>query len=436
MLADRVDELLAGIHADYAPLINRGLLAKALAKIDELGDTNNIEPPPAKIFECLRGPGIDELNGFAIGQDPYPNDAVGLCFAKERAAGMPKSFAPVVACLTKQGLMTERGARCADLRAWRAQGMLLPNAALTTRRGTSKTHAAAWRPFVVDLFTAVCREAQARGRELFGLLWGGDARKLEPILTRHGHAAFVWTHPSPMADNSLPKDERFVNCTNFAEANAWLEERKRPPIVWDNQGTVVAFCDGSHSAMDRRAAFGVAIYGGHFATTTAKGLLEAAIYGPVDEKDPGRGFEVLATADHLPVTSQRAELLAAAWALQLLLRGGACGQTVLCSDSGYVVGTLNGWLAARRTKGTVHKLKNLDLIEVLEALFACLRARTSSLRLTHVPAHRPQLSATATPRQRLVWRGNDAADRLAKDARENAAALEIVAPLALGVLAP
>ena len=49
-----------------------------------------------------------------------------------------------------------------------------------------------------------------------------------------------------MADNALPKDERFVNCTNFAEANAWLEERKRGPIVWDNQGTVVAFCDGSH----------------------------------------------------------------------------------------------------------------------------------------------------------------------------------------------
>jgi hypothetical protein len=74
--------------------------------------------------------------------------------------------------------------------------------------------------------------------------------------------------------------------------------------------------------------------------------------------------------------------------------------------------TLVEWLPKRRASNTAHKLKNMDLIAIAEAMLA--RAREfARVEFVHVNSHRRAPAATAPARDRALWLGNALADSLA-----------------------
>jgi ribonuclease HI len=96
--------------------------------------------------------------------------------------------------------------------------------------------------------------------------------------------------------------------------------------------------------------------------------------------------------------------------------GGGGGGARLISDSRLLVETVENWLPARRKAGTAARLKNLDLLVILETLLAALRARAPAA-FSHVRAHRPRPAGpfrrAADLRALLEWQGNRRADALA-----------------------
>jgi len=464
-LLGKLKLILARVHPDFLALIDVEELKDVLSALDKTGD--EIEPPAELIFEWLRYTSLDRVLGMLCMQDPYPNDAIGLCCAKLRSCGLPQSFRPVVACLQRAGLMRARAGRHADLRPWAVQGLLMPNMALTTRRGESKAHFQIWKMFVTRLLTRIFAALQERRRgagAVFLLAWGGDAKGLTKIAEAHGAVVFSWSHPSPMSDNKQPEPKKFVNCDGFERANALMEEawlaaddRRVAPrrFVWDNMAPVVAFADGACRANGKkgaRAGFGVAIVGGQFRRTELWGAVEASEFALTlgargvswpspdlenHEMVSEKGYRVAVkvppfapTGAEARPSNNRGELLAFCWAAAALLAGWALGPVVIVSDSQISVRTFDEWLPARRKRGTERELKNYDLIEVADKLLSTLRQRAVKVTLLHVNAsHDGKLAEDAPARARLLWQGNDRADELAKAAVDCGVPIAVSSPL-------
>ena len=131
----------------WAPVV--GATAAATAERLALAEgPEGLSPPPALVWEALRFAPPEGVRVVVVGQDPYPDpaDACGLSFATPPGRPLPPSLRSVGAALARQGLLGGGAEGAAlpdgDLRAWAAQGVLLLNAAPTTRAGASRAHAA------------------------------------------------------------------------------------------------------------------------------------------------------------------------------------------------------------------------------------------------------------------------------------------------------
>jgi ribonuclease HI len=194
--------------------------------------------------------------------------------------------------------------------------------------------------------------------------------------------------------------------------------------------SVMAFSDGGcndNGKASASAAFAAVIAGGQFGRSEIRGTVEPFTYALVDTKKPSLGFR--ATEIGCTPTNNRAELLGICWMFLALLRGFAFGRVTAVSDSEISVKTLNEWLPQRRAgKKAKGELKNMDLLEIAEALFAALKEQTLSCDLEHTRSH-TQLAAGAGARERIIHGGNARADALATETLEDGAALEITSPL-------
>lgn len=419
-LAGRVSEITAGISPGFADLIDHTELKKVLKEIDQLGDTDNIEPPANLMFEWLRYFPPRKTVGCIIGQDPYPNDACGISFSKLAKHGMTKSFEPLVKCLEAQNLMKASiKNRHADLRPWVLQGLLMPNMALTTRKGVSKVHQKIWKKFMTDLIKKICEKLKEEGVEIFFILWGAEAKAIATLARKYGHAAFTWSHPSPLGDKQQPEEKKFKNCTNFTQANEFLKSKGLSPFCWENMGSTILYVDGACSGNgkdDATGGFGLLVLGGHLSQLKASGAVPATTFELIDANFPELGFRP--TDEPTPPTNNRAELLALCWAFLILIRGRVFGSVEIVSDSGISVNTLNKWLPNRKAKGTEADLANPDLISIADALLGLLKKRAASVKLRHVrAAHDYKLKPNATQQEKLDWFGNTKADLIAVDAK-------------------
>jgi uracil-DNA glycosylase len=365
-----------------------------------------------------------------IGQDPYPKggDAQGICFSVPAGTALPDSLKRVFGCLDRAGLRRERlgaGASpsavvCGDLRPWAVQGVLMLNAAPTTRVGARRAHAGAWKPFVNEFFRRFCAERATAGCVLRFLLWGDDARAYAGVARRHKHAVHEWSHPSPMADNKLPEETRFRMCPHFEGVNAARAALGRRAVTWDNLSPVVAFSDGScplNGKPGARASFAAIITGAQFGATIIRAEICPLGYVFIDEDEPERGVR---EADALVAPSNnRGELMGIVYCLLGLLRGRALGRAEIVSDSEISVNTLLDFLPKRLKKGTERELKNYDLVAIAWRLLGLLRKQAANVVLTHTRSHQKVPPTTAPSRVRFVHRGNAMADEHAALALKN-----------------
>ena len=432
-LRDRLPALLQGVHPDWLPFFkNHGLLPlieTALRGVEP--DAPQLAPAEDLIFEPFRYFGPDGALVLIVGQDPYPRDARGLSFSIPHGRPLKESLKTIVANLERRGLalphFREKNvpasgrAFSGDLRVWAAQGVLLLNAALTTRIGTRGGHREHWKTFTSRFVRSLFDHAAETGRPLVCMLWGADARALAPAGSGRTLVVYHWTHPSPLINNRLAADARFENAPHFADANAVLRARGFRPIEWDPLGFSYAFTDGSclrNGEPGAEASFAVLVLTGPLKNVRMAGRVAPHEYSLVDEADPLRGFAPLAATGAAP-TNNRGEYLAWCWALLLLLRGGVRGRVEIVSDSRLFIQTMEGWLSSRRARGTETGLKNYDLVRIADRLLGALREAiggdpSEGVRLTHFRAHQRRPPPEADPRTQVLWHENRQVDEAAR----------------------
>ena len=389
----------------------------AVEVYNKVKDLPNLAPPKELIFECFRYFKPCDMKILILGQDPYPGagDACGLCFATS-TGNCPASLKPIYTNLINNNICPANIKKNGNLKPWAAQGVLLLNTALTTVVGKSKVHTSLWADFTAALMKQINEFEQ--GIEVFQ--WGNDAKAFskyfsngkEPRdvrsgdLTNRRHTLRKWTHPSPMADNSLPEDRKFKNCDHFKACMSIID--------WNPEQEIMVWTDGacSGNGTDKAiASFGCLIVGGYMKRTTVSGKVQGYKYImkdnslTIDEKSP-----------EIP-TNNRGELLGIAYALWALDQSYITGNIEMIIDSEYALKTLEDYYPKRLAKGTEKELLNLDLLEICYKLIHKIRQH-SALIFVHTRSHQ-SLPVDADDRSKCIHAGNEIVDALAVKSKDN-----------------
>ena len=199
-------------------------------------------PRCSMVFEAFSGMSFPPAV-VIIGQNPYPNvaHACGMSFSAGNGE-VTKSLETVVKAHTPPEMddgTPGPGPRLTltsgNLTPWRAQGVFLFNAALTTMKGVRDNgHADAWKHFGTLVLEVLLKSK----KPIAFCAWGRDAKDLffrardtvaKTAVERHD-VTFA-PHPSPMAGPAFVKEGR--NCLFRAGGFALRSGRVARPIVWD-----------------------------------------------------------------------------------------------------------------------------------------------------------------------------------------------------------
>lgn len=183
-----------------------------------------IFPPAGKIFAAFDRSPFAETKVVIIGQDPYhgPGQANGLAFSVNPDIDIPPSLRNIF-----KEINSDTGAPIpgnGDLTRWARQGVLLLNSTLTVRQHQPRSHAnLGWSEFT----DAAVRAINEDGNNIVFMLWGADAIRKGNMIDRSRHLVLTAPHPSP-----LSASRGFFGCRHFSQANAYLLEHGKDPIVW------------------------------------------------------------------------------------------------------------------------------------------------------------------------------------------------------------
>jgi uracil-DNA glycosylase len=201
------------------------------AAVSEAYATSDVFPSRKNLFRALALVAPADVKVVILGQDPYPTpgNAHGLSFSVPPTVRTPASLKNIYASLARSfpdWLAPAHG----HLEPWARQGVLLLNTILTVRSGEPMSHAKlGWQAFT----QAILRTAQAESPFIVFMLWGGKAEtSARPHINTSRHMILADQHPSPLAQNRLPPDQKFAANGHFAQANELLASRGRPPIDW------------------------------------------------------------------------------------------------------------------------------------------------------------------------------------------------------------
>ncbi len=205
-------------------------LAPVGGRIEAMGDLLRAEqaagrgflPAGDRVLAAFRVP-FEQVRVLLVGQDPYPTPghAIGLCFATAPdVRPLPRSLANIFTEYVDD-LGHPRPAS-GDLTPWVAQGVLLLNRCLTVRPGAPASHRGRGWEEVTD---AAIDALVARGGPLVAVLWGRDARSLEPRL--RGVPTVTSAHPSPLSAH-----RGFFGSRPFSRVDAALAEQGAAPLDW------------------------------------------------------------------------------------------------------------------------------------------------------------------------------------------------------------
>ncbi len=198
---------------------------------DPFAQRNQIEPPMPDIFNAFQNIGLGNIKVVILGQDPTPQagQATGMAFSLKPGVD-PRTVPSVFNMLVElkwEGAQV--GLSNGDLTPWRNQGVLLLNAALTVRQGSTAVHAGVhqrlWEDFTKLLFQYISNE----GPSTAWLLWGGEAQKFAPFIENQPadrHYIKTGGHPSPQGATG------FFGGNYFHCANLFLNDKNRGGINW------------------------------------------------------------------------------------------------------------------------------------------------------------------------------------------------------------
>lgn len=182
-------------------------------------------PDPANVLRAFRQP-FDQVKVLIIGQDPYPTvgHPIGMSFAVAAdVRPLPRSLRNIFTELDHDlGISPSAHG---DLTHWARQGVLMLNRVLTVTAGSPASHRGiGWE----EITETAVRALAARGTPLVSILWGAQARKLQPLLSTGDHTEVIASpHPSP-----LSASRGFFGSQPFSRTNEALQRLGAAPIDW------------------------------------------------------------------------------------------------------------------------------------------------------------------------------------------------------------
>lgn len=182
-------------------------------------------PPGKVIFAAFDHCHFDNIRVVLLGQDPYhgPRQAHGLSFSVPQGIAHPPSLINIFKELESD--LGHSYPTSGNLTPWAEQGVLLLNATLTVRAHQAGSHQGrGWERFTEE----VIRCLSAQKKELVFMLWGGYAKKKQPLIDASKHCILTSGHPSPLSAN---RGYWFGN-KHFSKCNAYLTAHGQAPIDW------------------------------------------------------------------------------------------------------------------------------------------------------------------------------------------------------------
>lgn len=186
--------------------------------------THQIFPAGRNIFRAFEKCMPDDLKVVIIGQDPYHGigQANGLCFSVNDGVPFPPSLINIF-----QEVKSDVGSpipTSGNLDRWAEQGVLLLNAVLTVRAHEAASHAGkGWERFTDAVVQAIAQHKQG----IVYMLWGNYAQRKAAMVDPQKNCILKSVHPSPLSAH-----RGFFGCRHFSQANQYLTQTGRTPIVW------------------------------------------------------------------------------------------------------------------------------------------------------------------------------------------------------------
>lgn len=185
-----------------------------------------VHPPAERVFEALNVTPLDQVRVVILGQDPYhePGQAHGLCFSVLPGVKTPPSLVNMYKELAVDipGFETPAHGYLLD---WAKQGVLMLNATLTVRQGSSNANShskCGWQKFTDEIIKVLNERAEG----VVFLLWGGFAQKKGKLVDREKHVVLESAHPSPLSVT------KWRGCKTFSKCNEALKKRGHAEIDW------------------------------------------------------------------------------------------------------------------------------------------------------------------------------------------------------------
>lgn len=181
----------------------------------ELRDQRIVFPPlEEKCFRAFLECSFSNLRVVILSAVPYASgQANGLCYDVACGEDIPPPLQAILRKIKAEYPTTTAPNTESYLGHLPAQGVLLLNMALSTRKGNSRSHVNLWRPFF-DLLVA----AIAKKNNIAWLQLGSATHIAVPNST---HFIVRSPHPSPAAGKDFEAGTYFVKINSFLAANGY-----------------------------------------------------------------------------------------------------------------------------------------------------------------------------------------------------------------------
>lgn len=186
--------------------------------------TQTIYPNMYDIFNALKFTPYEDVKAVILGQDPYhqPGQAHGLCFSVQKGIQKPPSLVNIFKEL-KGDLGIEPPSH-GNLESWAKNGVMLLNTALTVRESRANSHKGKGWEIFTDRVIELLNE---REKPMVFILWGGNAKAKEKLITGSQHCIIKSVHPSPLSAYN-----GFFGGKYFSRTNEFLKSTGQEPIDW------------------------------------------------------------------------------------------------------------------------------------------------------------------------------------------------------------
>ncbi|GAA1517476.1 uracil-DNA glycosylase [Dactylosporangium maewongense] len=205
------------------PYVDPTAVAALSSFVVEEYKTGPVYPRKQDIYAAYRLSPLASTRVLILGQDPYikPGQAHGLSFSVPQGVRVPPSLENVYREMRDDLGVTPPPS--GDLTPWCRQGVMLLNAVLTVRAGTSNSHKGRGWENVTD---ATIQALNAKTDRVVFVLWGAAAKAKAHLVTNDRHVVLRAGHPSPMNPTG------FLGSRPFSRINAALTATGTQPIRW------------------------------------------------------------------------------------------------------------------------------------------------------------------------------------------------------------